>query len=381
MSFPHVFLYIYSRFTERAPEIDCFPVSINKQENGEVLEDQMTEVMPDTISDEREREQQSQSEQNVSTQPIEQNTGNNGETETIATPISTLQKSNAKTVGKRRLSIVEASPNGEAINKANDSEAAPKKTKRIRLSENKSNSQNMKNYSNATTKCKVDLATKTKADEEKSPLTSTPVSTVRAKSQTQNPRKKTSTPSITQFFAQKLQLECDKCAIILKTQNELTFHKKTHEKGHCSICMQPINTDIPKNVEKHMISCLFLNNKLSGEILSRFFKMKVNLERLTPEKIERIQKDLNDTDQAKDVVSSERAEEIVASEEAAVVVASEQVDEVVAEQHEVSQDLLETSTLNESSIKGNSDNNIIQNWKNNNKFISKIIQTESASKN
>lgn len=133
-----------------------------------------------------------------------------------------------------------------------------------------------------------------------------------------------STPRITQFFAQQktstpvpalnsnaaatattikastpapapspapVSLMCDTCSIILSSVNELNFHKKSHELSCCIKCKKPIDT-AENPISAHVVSCFLLDNKLSSDLLTRFLKVKVDLDRLTPVKIKQIQKNL-----------------------------------------------------------------------------------------
>lgn len=106
-----------------------------------------------------------------------------------------------------------------------------------------------------------------------------------------NTRNDALTP-ITQFFAHKPTLKCDKCSEILSSRNELNFHTKSHEKQKCAKCNQRIDNDNPATIRDHMISCLLLDNQIPKDLLARFLKVKVDLNRLTPTKIAQIQKRL-----------------------------------------------------------------------------------------
>lgn len=108
--------------------------------------------------------------------------------------------------------------------------------------------------------------------------------------------KSASTPLITTFFSQTSPLKCDTCPAILNSQNERNFHAKIHKRGRCTTCKQTIdNNNSMESVHKHMISCLFLGNQISQDYLTHLLKVKVNLDRLTPDKINDIQKSLNPT--------------------------------------------------------------------------------------
>lgn len=109
------------------------------------------------------------------------------------------------------------------------------------------------------------------------------------------------TPRITQFFTPKspsittatstaAPLKCDQCSIILSSRNELNFHVKSHELNCCVKCRNAIDNDNP--ISNHVISCFFLDNKVPNDTLTRFLKVKVDLNRLTPTKIKQIQKNL-----------------------------------------------------------------------------------------
>lgn len=136
------------------------------------------------------------------------------------------------------------------------------------------------------------------------------------KSQIANRRDKSkmnNTPRITQFFTSAVSstptldlapvgttatataqasspIKCDTCSIILGSHNELNFHIKSHEMKCCVKCKAAIDNENP--ISNHMISCFLLNSKLSNDKLTRFLKVKVDLDRLTPVKIQQIQKDL-----------------------------------------------------------------------------------------
>lgn len=114
----------------------------------------------------------------------------------------------------------------------------------------------------------------------------------RAKKTTTTTTTKSTTPPITQFFRQKSPIKCDKCAVQLKRPIESDFHVKFHEHGRCIKCKRSIKSDNPANIHKHMISCLFISKKFPRERLSRFLTAEVCLDRLTPNKIKEIQKNL-----------------------------------------------------------------------------------------
>ncbi|XP_055316825.1 nucleolar protein dao-5-like isoform X2 [Sitodiplosis mosellana] len=102
-----------------------------------------------------------------------------------------------------------------------------------------------------------------------------------------------STPLITQFFSQSSPLKCDNCSAILNSRNELNFHAKIHKRGRCIKCKETIdNNNIADSIHKHMISCLFLSNEIPKEYLTHLLKVKVDLDRLTPRKIDEIQRSL-----------------------------------------------------------------------------------------
>lgn len=139
----------------------------------------------------------------------------------------------------------------------------------------------------------------------------------------------TTTPRITQFFTQRTStpvqmpkaaapsaasttsareripapapapatsLTCGKCSIILNSRNELDFHTKSHEMKCCVKCKEPIDHDDPMAISSHMVSCFLLGNTIPSDTLNRFFKVKVDLDRLTPTKIKQIQKNLRSAD-------------------------------------------------------------------------------------
>lgn len=133
----------------------------------------------------------------------------------------------------------------------------------------------------------------------------------------------TATPRITQYFAQQktstpvpapstvatpasaaaapvaaqapASLLCEKCSIILSSINELNFHKKSHELNCCVKCKKSID-DAENPISAHVVSCFLLDNSISNDLLKRFLKVKVDLDRLTPIKIKQIQKDLQSPD-------------------------------------------------------------------------------------
>lgn len=107
--------------------------------------------------------------------------------------------------------------------------------------------------------------------------------------------KKSKNRRITQFFIQKPVPECEICAVVLRSQKEKDFHLIIHEKKRCPKCAMSIEKDDSSAVEKHIISCLFLSNKLSNDMLTHLFKAKVGVSRLTPNKIKEIQEKLSTT--------------------------------------------------------------------------------------
>lgn len=130
----------------------------------------------------------------------------------------------------------------------------------------------------------------------------------------------TATPLITKFFTHKTStpiqstsvaipshpsssssslsspLMCNKCSKILTSRNELNFHLKCHELKCCVKCKKAIDTANP--ISTHVISCLYMGNSVPNENLNRFLKVKVDLNRLTPNKIKQIQKNLQCKDAA-----------------------------------------------------------------------------------
>lgn len=59
----------------------------------------------------------------------------------------------------------------------------------------------------------------------------------------------------------------------------------------CVKCKKAIDND-ENPISAHVISCFFLDNKVPNDLLKRFLKVKVDLDRLTPIKIKQIQKNL-----------------------------------------------------------------------------------------
>lgn len=142
---------------------------------------------------------------------------------------------------------------------------------------------------------------------------------------------KATTPRITEYFAQQktstpvqapstvstpaptavaapapASLMCDQCSTILSSVNELNFHKKSHELNCCVKCKKAIdNAENP--ISAHVVSCFLLDNKISNDLLTRFLKVKVDLDRLTPVKIKQIQKDLQ-SDESKNVTNGGAAQ-------------------------------------------------------------------------
>lgn len=166
----------------------------------------------------------------------------------------------------------------------------------------------------------------------------TTVSTPRTKkSANLRDKPKATTPRITQYFAQQktstpvqapstattpapaavaaaaavaapapASLMCDTCSIILSSANELNFHKKSHELNCCVKCKKPIdNAENP--ISAHTVSCFLLDNKISNDLLTRFLKVKVDLNRLTPGKIKQIQMDLQ-SDESKNATNGATAQ-------------------------------------------------------------------------
>lgn len=138
----------------------------------------------------------------------------------------------------------------------------------------------------------------------------------------------TSTPAIASASASAPTsatdpLKCDKCSTILNTINELNFHKKSHEMKCCAKCKKPIDTD-ENPIGPHVISCFLLDSKLPNDLLTRFLKVKVDLDRLTPIKIKQIQKNLqsnelqhvNNAIDKSDVVSHRRESVIMPPDDA-----------------------------------------------------------------
>lgn len=113
-----------------------------------------------------------------------------------------------------------------------------------------------------------------------------------ASTNTRSPSQKLKKPApknqITQYFGQKSQLKCDKCGETVKSQKELNFHLKVHNDKRCIKCKKSIKNDSAEIVRYHMISCLLLSNKMPKELLKRLLKVKVDLNRLTPRKVEEI---------------------------------------------------------------------------------------------
>lgn len=232
---------------------------------------------------------------------------------------------------KRRLSVVEklmGSNRSEQVN-----ETAPNKAKKMRLSSNSSTSdkstpsksvpepirpaESTPNQSHSSKQSKPTSATSnrrtsmvteklsTSSSSSSKPMVtpSTPVKPVNS-SLTQDNTKTTpnqrdkkskgpSTPLITKFFSQTPSLKCDTCPAILNSRNELNFHLKIHKRGHCIKCKETIdNNNSLNSIQKHMISCLFLGNEIPKDYLTHLLKVKVDLNRLTPNKINEIQKSL-----------------------------------------------------------------------------------------
>lgn len=130
-------------------------------------------------------------------------------------------------------------------------------------------------------------------------LTPTNKATTKQRDKSKN---SSSTPLITQFFSQASPLKCDDCPAILNSRNELIFHRKIHKLGRCTKCKETIdNTNHVESIQKHMISCLFLGNEIPRDYLNHLLKVKVDLDRLTPQKINEIQKNLQSTAHSDDV--------------------------------------------------------------------------------
>lgn len=112
------------------------------------------------------------------------------------------------------------------------------------------------------------------------------------------PSKSASVP--TPAASAPISLMCDTCSIILSSVNELNFHKKSHSLKYCVKCKKPIdNAENP--ISAHTVSCFLLDNKLSNDLLTRFLKVKVDLDRLTPIKIKQIQKNLQQSNQSQNL--------------------------------------------------------------------------------
>lgn len=140
--------------------------------------------------------------------------------------------------------------------------------------------------------------------------------TNKSKNRQDKPKTPATTPRITQYFSQQKtstpvlasnsntttaqavkaaaapsSLTCEKCSTILSSVNELNFHLKSHELNCCVKCKKPID-DAANPIGTHVVSCFLLDNKISNDLLTRFLKVKVDLDRLTPVKIQQIQKNL-----------------------------------------------------------------------------------------
>lgn len=131
--------------------------------------------------------------------------------------------------------------------------------------------------------------------ETKLTTTSTPSTSNLLKNRNKKFKSSTITPPITQFFSHKPMLRCETCAVTLKSQSELNFHLRIHKKGKCGKCRETIDNQSVDNIHKHMISCLFLGNEIPKAYLTHLLKVKVDLQRLTHDKIEKIQKTLSVT--------------------------------------------------------------------------------------
>lgn len=195
---------------------------------------------------------------------------------------------------KRRMSIADHSnefETGSRTRSQANNDVAPRKPKKMR--HNSSTESNSASKANNSWKpkpghFKIPIANHNSKHDKSSPLK--PNHEKKAKKTTTS--SKTTTPPITQFFRQKSSIRCDKCAVQLKRPIESDFHVKVHEHGRCIKCKKSIKSDNPANIHKHMISCLFVSKKFPKERLNRLLKAEVCLDRLTPNKIKEIQKNL-----------------------------------------------------------------------------------------
>lgn len=197
---------------------------------------------------------------------------------------------------KRRMSIAESGSNKVVGSRTRSQAAAdpePIMTKRMRINSISPN----KNQMNSRNQSPIKAQT---SSEKGQSLPVTPQQNCNTSNQILYKKlrakklKIETTPRITQYFSQKPQLKCNRCIAMLNSQNELNFHLKSHANGRCAKCHIKIDNDKPASVNDHMISCLYLGNRLSKDLLTRFLKVKVDIKRLTPTKIAQIQKRLID---------------------------------------------------------------------------------------
>lgn len=224
-----------------------------------------------------------------------------------------LERPNTPTVitakRKRRLSADErdriSSETGGDKNRnksQTDNHTEPNKAKKMKLSDNSKDKQPSTSSSLVAKSSRVSKSIQAKPEmstqSTSSSVPSSSQSPITLKISMQKHRdkkfKSKATPPITQYFIQQPQVfKCDTCVVILKSQNEVNFHNRIHKKGRCMKCKKTITDDSIDNMHKHMISCLFLSNRLSNKCLTRFFKLKVGVDRLTPDEINNIQKTLS----------------------------------------------------------------------------------------
>lgn len=214
-----------------------------------------------------------------------------------------------KMTKKRRMSVVDQPP------VTDDNEITSNKSKKRRISNTSSSSKRTavsekpSNTESKTIKtAAIEENFKQSASTKEKSLPSSPVVLPHKNRELKKP-KSLSTPQITQFFAQITPFKCNKCLVILKSHNELNFHSKIHKNGRCKQCKQTVDTGNADDIAKHMISCLYTRNELPIDFLIHMLQMKVDLKRLTPGKIDEIQKGLtagtkNDDASRKTVIES-----------------------------------------------------------------------------
>ncbi|XP_031624973.1 rho GTPase-activating protein gacF-like isoform X2 [Contarinia nasturtii] len=249
-------------------------------------------------------------------------------------------------VRKRRLSVVESrssenvDKNRNQSQKVDDIEA--NRAKKMKISDG------IKEKSLTTTTV---AETPVKPKSSINQLTSTPIASSSLSSSNKSIQSKllhrdkkvksTATPPITQFFqnTQKSPVfRCETCVVILKSQNEVNFHSRTHKKGRCIKCKKTIDNNCIGSIHKHMISCLYLGNKLPKERLARFLKCKLGITRLTAEKIEKIQKELSSTRKRTSKKPAPKSKQRETHEKDAKTKGTSQTDEKSMEKNSLSMD-------------------------------------------